>query len=279
MIPLRPRSRSAKALPAAAGGFFVIPGPSRKDSVMSLKGKVALVTGGARGIGRSIAERLASAGADLALFDVLPDLDAACADMASKLGVKVKGYKVNVTASAEVDAAVEAVVKDLGRVDVLVNNAGITRDNLLMRMKDEEWDAVLAVNLKGSFLCTRAVARPMLKQRSGRIVNIASVVGLMGNAGQGNYSASKAGLVGLTKSCAKEFAARGITVNAVAPGYIRTAMTDKLTQEQKDQMLKLVPLGRMGEAADVAAAVAFLASDDAGYVTGQVLTVDGGMVM
>lgn len=246
---------------------------------MSLKGKVALVTGGARGIGRSIAERLASAGADLALFDVLPDLDAACADMASKLGVKVKGYKVNVTASAEVDAAVEAVVKDLGRVDVLVNNAGITRDNLLMRMKDEEWDAVLAVNLKGSFLCTRAVARPMLKQRSGRIVNIASVVGLMGNAGQGNYSASKAGLVGLTKSCAKEFAARGITVNAVAPGYIRTAMTDKLTQEQKDQMLKLVPLGRMGEAADVAAAVAFLASDDAGYVTGQVLTVDGGMVM
>jgi len=246
---------------------------------MSLKGKVALVTGGARGIGRSIAERLASAGADLALFDVLPDLDAACAEMASKLGVKVKGYKVNVTASAEVDAAVEAVVKDLGRVDVLVNNAGITRDNLLMRMKDEEWDAVLAVNLKGSFLCTRAVARPMLKQRSGRIVNIASVVGLMGNAGQGNYSASKAGLVGLTKSCAKEFAARGITVNAVAPGYIRTAMTDKLTQEQKDQMLKLVPLGRMGEAADVAAAVAFLASDDAGYVTGQVLTVDGGMVM
>jgi len=135
------------------------------------------------------------------------------------------------------------------------------------------------VNLKGSFLCTRAVARPMLKQRSGRIVNIASVVGLMGNAGQGNYSASKAGLIGLTKSCAKEFAARGITVNAVAPGYIRTAMTDKLTQEQKDQMLKLVPLGRMGEAADVAAAVAFLASDDAGYVTGQVLTVDGGMVM
>jgi len=246
---------------------------------MSLKGRVALVTGGARGIGRSIAERLASAGADLALFDVLPDLDAVCAEMSSKLGVKVKGYKVNVTAAAEVDAAVDAVVKDLGRVDVLVNNAGITRDNLLMRMKDEEWDAVLAVNLKGSFLCTRAVARPMLKQRSGRIVNIASVVGLMGNAGQGNYSASKAGLIGLTKSCAKEFAARGITVNAVAPGYIRTAMTDKLTQDQKDQMLKLVPLGRMGEAADVAAAVAFLASDDAGYVTGQVLTVDGGMVM
>jgi 3-oxoacyl-[acyl-carrier protein] reductase len=246
---------------------------------VSLKGKVALVTGGARGIGRSIAERLASAGADLALFDVLPDLEAACAEMAGKLGVKVKGYKVNVTAAAEVDAAMDAVVKDLGRVDVLVNNAGITRDNLLMRMKDEEWDAVLAVNLKGAFLCTRAVARPMLKQRAGRIVNIASVVGLMGNAGQGNYSASKAGLIGLTKSCAKEFAARGITVNAVAPGYIHTAMTDKLTPEQKEQMLKLVPLGRMGEAADVAAAVAFLASDDAGYVTGQVLTVDGGMVM
>jgi 3-oxoacyl-[acyl-carrier protein] reductase len=244
-----------------------------------LKGKVALVTGGARGIGRAIAERLGAGGADLALFDVLPDLDAAVAELAAKLGVRVRGYQVNVTAAAEVDAAVEAVVKDFGRLDVLVNNAGITRDNLLMRMKDEEWDAVLAVNLKGPFLCTRAVARPMLKQRAGRIVNIASVVGLMGNAGQANYAASKAGVIGLTKSCAKEFAARGVTVNAVAPGYILTAMTEKLSPEQKEQMLKLVPLGRIGEAADVAAAAAFLASDEAGYVTGQVLTVDGGMVM
>jgi 3-oxoacyl-[acyl-carrier protein] reductase len=150
---------------------------------------------------------------------------------------------------------------------------------LLIRMKDEEWDAVLAVNLKGAFLVTRAAARPMLKQRSGRIVNIASVVGVMGNAGQANYSASKAGVIGLTKSCAKEFAARGITVNAIAPGYIRTAMTDKLTEEQRNKMLALVPLGRLGEVADIAAAAAFLASDDAGYVTGQVLTVDGGMVM
>jgi 3-oxoacyl-[acyl-carrier protein] reductase len=246
---------------------------------VSLKGKVALVTGGARGIGRAIAERLGSAGADLALFDVLPELEAAAAELAAKLGVKVRGYRVNVTVAAEVDAAVEAVLRDLGRLDVLVNNAGITRDNLLMRMKDEEWDAVLAVNLKGAFLCTRAVARPMLKQRSGRIVNIASVVGLMGNAGQANYAASKAGLIGLTKSSAKELASRGVTVNAVAPGYIRTAMTDQLSAEQKNKMLGLVPLGRMGEAADVAAAVAFLASDDAGYVTGQVLTVDGGMVM
>jgi len=247
--------------------------------MMPLKGKVALVTGGARGIGRAIAERLGAGGADLALFDVLPDLDAAVAELAAKLGVRVRGYQVNVTAAAEVDAAVEAVVKDFGRLDVLVNNAGITRDNLLMRMKDEEWDAVLAVNLKGPFLCTRAVARPMLKQRAGRIVNIASVVGLMGNAGQANYAASKAGVIGLTKSCAKEFAARGVTVNAVAPGYIRTAMTDKLSPEQKEQMLRLVPLGRIGEAADVAAAAVFLASDEAGYVTGQVLTVDGGMVM
>jgi len=246
---------------------------------VSLKGKVALVTGGARGIGRAIAERLGSAGADLALFDVLPELEAAAAELAAGLGVKVRGYRVNVTVAAEVDAAVEAVLRDLGRLDVLVNNAGITRDNLLMRMKDEEWDAVLAVNLKGAFLCTRAVARPMLKQRSGRIVNIASVVGLMGNAGQANYAASKAGLIGLTKSSAKELASRGVTVNAVAPGYIRTAMTDQLSAEQKNKMLGLVPLGRMGEAADVAAAVAFLASDDAGYVTGQVLTVDGGMVM
>jgi 3-oxoacyl-[acyl-carrier protein] reductase len=246
---------------------------------MSLKGKVALITGGARGIGRAIAERLGSAGADLALFDVLPDLEAAAAELAAKLGVRTKACKVNVTVAAEVDAAVEAVAKDFGRLDVLVNNAGITRDNLLMRMKDEEWDAVLAVNLKGAFLCTRAVSRTMLKQRSGRIINIASVVGLMGNAGQANYAASKAGLIGLTKSCAKELASRGVTVNAVAPGYIRTAMTERLTPEQKNKMLQLVPLGRMGEAADVAAAVAFLASDDAGYVTGQVLTVDGGMVM
>jgi len=170
-------------------------------------------------------------------------------------------------------------VKDLGRLDVLVNNAGITRDGLIVRMKDPDWDAVLAVNLKGAFLCTRAASRPMLKQRCGRIVNIASVVGLTGNAGQANYAASKAGLIGLTKTCAKEFGSRGVTVNAVAPGYIRTAMTEKLTGEQREKMLAMVPLGRLGEAADVAAAVAFLASDEAAYVTGQVLTVDGGMVM
>jgi 3-oxoacyl-[acyl-carrier protein] reductase len=246
---------------------------------MSLKGKVALVTGGARGIGREIAERLGGAGADLAIFDVLEDVAGAAGEMAKALGVKVVGYRVNVTDSAEVDAAVGSVVKDLGRLDVLVNNAGITRDGLIMRMKDEDWDAVLAVNLKGAFLCTRAASRPMLKQRSGRVVNIASVVGLMGNAGQANYAASKAGLIGLTKTCAKEFGSRGVTVNAVAPGYIRTAMTEELTEEQREKMLSLVPLGRLGEVADVAAAVAFLASDDAAYVTGQVLTVDGGMVM
>ncbi len=246
---------------------------------MSLKGKIALVTGGARGIGRAIAWRLGSAGADLAIFDVLDDVAGAAGELAGSLGVKACGYKVDVTDSAQVDEAVGQVVKDLGRLDVLVNNAGITRDGLIMRMKDPDWDAVLAVNLKGAFLCTRAASRPMLKQRSGRIVNIASVVGLMGNAGQANYAASKAGLIGLTKTCAKEFGSRGVTVNAVAPGYIRTAMTDELTEEQRDKMLQLVPLGRLGEVTDVAAAVAFLASEEAAYVTGQVLTVDGGMVM
>ena len=246
---------------------------------MSLKGKVALVTGGARGIGRAIAERLGGAGADLALFDVVDEAAVTAGELAGKLEVRARAYKVNVTDSAAVDEAVGKAVADLGRLDVLVNNAGVTRDGLIMRMKDEDWDLVLNINLKGAFLCTRAASRQMLKQRSGRIVNIASVVGLMGNAGQANYSSSKAGLIGLTKSCAKEFASRGVTVNAVAPGYIRTAMTDKLTEEQRGKMLQLVPLARLGEVADVAAAVAFLASDDAAYVTGQVLVVDGGMVM
>jgi 3-oxoacyl-[acyl-carrier protein] reductase len=246
---------------------------------MSLKGKVALVTGGARGIGRAIAERLGGLGADLALFDVLDDVSRTAEELAAALEVRARAYQVDVTSSTQVDAAVGEAVKDLGRLDILVNNAGVTRDGLVMRMKDEDWDLVLGINLKGPFLCTRSASRQMLKQRSGRIVNIASVVGLMGNAGQANYSASKAGLLGLTKACAKEFGSRGVTVNAVAPGYIRTAMTDKLTEEQRGKMLELVPLGRLGEAADVAAAVAFLASDEAAYVTGQVLTVDGGMVM
>jgi 3-oxoacyl-[acyl-carrier protein] reductase len=222
---------------------------------------------------------LGGEGADLALFDVLDDVAATAGELAGSLGVRARGYKVDVTKSAQVDEAIEKVVGDLGRLDVLVNNAGITRDGLIMRMKDEDWDLVLAINLKGAFLCTRAASRPMLKQRSGRIVNIASVVGLMGNPGQANYAASKAGLIGLTKTCAKEFGSRGVTVNAVAPGYIKTAMTDKLTEDQRTKMLQLVPLGRLGDVADIAAAVTFLASDLAGYITGQVLTVDGGMVM
>jgi 3-oxoacyl-[acyl-carrier protein] reductase len=246
---------------------------------MSLEGKVALVTGGSRGIGRCISEKLGSLGAELAIFDVLDEVGAVAEEIAAAAGTRAVGYRVDVTAADQVDRAVARVVEEFGRLDVLVNNAGITRDGLIMRMKDGDWDAVLAVNLKGPFLCTRAASRPMLKQRSGRIVNIASVVGLMGNAGQANYSASKAGLIGLTKTCAREFGSRGVTVNAVAPGYIRTAMTDKLGEEQRETMLRNVPLGRLGEVADVAAAVAFLASDEAGYVTGQVLTVDGGMVM
>jgi 3-oxoacyl-[acyl-carrier protein] reductase len=248
-------------------------------SSRQMQGKVALITGGARGIGRAIAEKLGGLGANLVIFDVLDDVSVAAEEMSSALGVKTLGLRVDVTDSEQVDAAVATVLKDMGGLDILVNNAGITRDGLIMRMKDQDWDLVLRINLKGSFLCTRAASRPMLKKRSGRIINIASVVGLMGNAGQANYSASKAGMIGLTKSAAKEFGARGLTVNAVAPGYIKTAMTDKLTDEQQSKMMDLVPLKRLGEVADIASAVAFLASDEAAYITGQVLTVDGGMVM
>ena len=243
-----------------------------------LENKIALVTGAARGIGQAIALQLASDGADLALCDVKVEWLEDTAAKVKALGRRVETYAMNVADGAAVGEAVAKVAADFGRIDVLVNNAGITRDTLLIRMSEEDWDAVLDINLKGAFLVTKAVVKFMMKQRSGAIVNIASVVGIMGNAGQANYTASKAGLIALTKTTAKELGSRNVRVNAVAPGFIRTAMTDKLPEAAKEAMLRMVPLGRPGEPEDVAKAVAFLASDNAAYVNGQTLAVCGGMV-
>jgi 3-oxoacyl-[acyl-carrier protein] reductase len=248
--------------------------------MMELQGKVALITGGAQGIGLAIARQLAAQGADLALADInLGKVEESAAALAQSSGRQVLALKMDVSAFPDAEDGVKKTVDKYGRLDILVNNAGITRDGLLMRMSDADWDLVLAINLKGTFNCTKAVTRILLKQRSGRIVNIASVVGLMGNAGQANYSASKAGVIGLTKTTARELASRGITVNAVAPGFIQTAMTDALTEEARASLQKQIPLGRLGQPEDVARAVAFLASDEAAYITGQVLAVDGGMTM
>lgn len=247
---------------------------------MRLKDQTALITGGAQGIGRAIAETFAKEGANLALCDVNEQVCQATADeLAKKFGVKTHAAKVNVTLFEECEKWVQAVMGVFGRVDILVNNAGITKDNLLMRMSDAEWDAVIAVNLKGPFNCTKAVVRPMFKAQRGRIINIASIVGLMGNAGQANYSSSKGGLVALTKTCAREFASRHVLVNAIAPGFIRTAMTDKLTDDQKKKLTDLIPLTRLGESQDVANAALFLASDESSYITGHVISVNGGMYM
>ncbi|MFH1278877.1 MAG: 3-oxoacyl-[acyl-carrier-protein] reductase [Candidatus Eisenbacteria bacterium] len=244
-----------------------------------LRGKVALVTGAAQGIGKSIALRLAGMGADLAVVDVNGEKAEETAGEIRALGVKASSLKVDVTDGAAVAEGVEKTVEKLGGVDILVNNAGITRDALFLRMKEEDWDAVIAVNLKGTFNFTKAVIRPMVKAKGGRIVNIASVIGVMGNAGQANYAASKAGIIGMTKSLAKEFASRGITVNAIAPGFIQTAMTDVLSEKARESLMELIPLKRLGTSRDVADVVAFLVSPAAGYMTGQVLHVDGGMVM
>jgi len=243
-----------------------------------LEGRVSIITGGARGIGKAIAMELADAGSDIVIFDVL-DEGVDTAREIEKKGRKAGFYKVDITDLDAVNSVVEKVLEEFGRIDILVNNAGITRDTLLMRMEESDFDLVIKVNLKGTFNCTKAVLRPMMKARWGRIINISSIIGLMGNAGQANYAASKAGIIGFTKSVAKELGKRNITVNAIAPGFIRTPMTDRLSDDVKEGYFKLIPLGRFGEPEDVAKVVRFLASDDAGYITGQVIQVDGGLLM
>jgi 3-oxoacyl-[acyl-carrier protein] reductase len=244
-----------------------------------LENQTAVVTGAGRGIGRAIALKLAAHGADIVAVDLKTEFVQETVAEVQKLGRKAWPVAANVAEAASVEAAVEEALKAANRVDILVNNAGITKDGLIMRMSDADWDAVLDINLKGTFMFTRAFSRVFLRQKAGRIVNIASVIGLIGNAGQCNYAASKAGVIGLTKSCAREFASRGITVNAVAPGFIQTAMTDKLSAEQKEAITKQIPLASLGQPEDVAEAVLFLVSPASRYVTGQVLAVDGGMVM
>ncbi|MDD5704432.1 MAG: 3-oxoacyl-[acyl-carrier-protein] reductase [Kiritimatiellae bacterium] len=244
-----------------------------------LDGKVAIVTGSGSGIGRAIAEELAREGCDVALCGRRIEPLRETATAVEALGRRALTLSVDVSQGAAVQAFVDEVVKTLGHVDIMVNNAGVTRDNLLVRMSESEWDEVLQTNLKGAFLFGKAVARPMMKQRSGSIVQITSIIGLIGNAGQCNYAASKAGLIALTKSMAKELASRSIRVNAVAPGFIVSKMTDALPQEVRDGMLGQIPAGRFGAPSDVAKAVVFLASEDASYVTGQVLSVNGGMTM
>ena len=244
-----------------------------------LANQVAVVTGAGRGIGQAIALKLAAAGADVACVDLKLEFCAETVQKVEGLGRKAWPFAANVSDAANVEAVAEQILTATGKVDILVNNAGITKDGLLMRMSEADWDAVLDINLKGTFLFTKAFSRSLLKQRSGRIVNIASVIGLIGNAGQCNYGASKAGVIGFTKSAAREVASRGITVNAIAPGFIETAMTAKISPEAREGLLKQIPLGNLGQPDDVANAVLFLASPAARYITGQVLSVDGGMAM
>ncbi|MEH7382489.1 3-oxoacyl-[acyl-carrier-protein] reductase [Bacillus sp. JJ1533] len=245
-----------------------------------LNGKVALVTGASRGIGRTIAIELAKAGAKVAVnYSGSEQKANEVVDEIKALGQEAFAIQANVSDADSVTNMVKEVISTFGSLDILVNNAGITRDNLLMRMKEEEWDDVININLKGVFLCTKAVTRQMMKQRSGKIINIASIVGVSGNPGQANYVAAKAGVIGLTKTTAKELASRNINVNAVAPGFITTEMTDQLPEDIKNDMLKLIPLSRFGETTDISGVVLFLASDQSNYMTGQTLHIDGGMVM
>ncbi len=247
---------------------------------MRLKDKVAVITGGAQGIGRSIAESFASEGAHCVISDINGVLaEKTAREIAAKYGVQTLAVGGNVASLNDCETLVQGTLDKFSKMDILINNAGITKDNLVMRMSEQEWDAVISVNLKGVFNCIKASSRAMLKQRSGCVINIASVVGLMGNAGQANYSASKGGVIALTKTCAREFASRSVRVNAIAPGFIRTAMTDVLSDDVKKKLAEQIPLGRLGEAEDIAKAAVFLASDDAAYITGHVLSVNGGMYM
>jgi 3-oxoacyl-[acyl-carrier protein] reductase len=247
---------------------------------MRLKDQVAVITGGAQGIGQAVAEAFAAEGATIVVSDINAELAQKTADeIAAKHGVATLACAGDVSAMADCDRLMQAALDKFSRIDILVNNAGITRDNLILRMTEKEWDSVINVNLKGVFNCTKAASRSMLRQRSGRIVNIASVVGQMGNAGQANYSASKGGVIALTKTCAREFASRNIQVNAIAPGFIRTAMTEKLNEEARKKLAEMIPLTRLGEAEDIAKAALFLCSEDSSYITGQVLAVNGGMYM
>jgi len=246
---------------------------------MRLKDKVAFITGGARGIGRAIALTFAREGADIAIGDVNAEQAQATCSEIEALGRKTLALAIDVTDFARVEEAVNKILDKFTKVDILVNNAGITKDNLMLRMSQQEWDTVLNVNLKGAFNCIKAVSKPMIKARSGKIINIASIIGLIGNAGQANYSASKAGLIALTKTVAKELASRNINANAVAPGFIQTDMTAKLSEEVRQKLQEAIPLCKLGSPEDVAKACLFLASSDADYITGQTIVVDGGMVM
>ena len=249
---------------------------------MKLEGKVAIVTGAGRegkGIGRYVALALASEGADIVIADYVPEAAEAVAEEVRKAGRKAAAVQANVAIPADTESIAQRALEEFGSIDILVNNAGITRDALIPRMSEEDWDAVLDTNLKGTFNCTKAVTRAMLKQRSGKIVNVASVMGLIGNPGQANYSASKGGIIALTKTTAKELGSRGINVNAVAPGFIQTAMTDELSESVRESIAKQIPLNRLGTPEDVARLILFLCTEDSSYITGQVITVDGGMVM
>jgi len=246
---------------------------------LALEGKAALITGGARGIGREIAMLFANKGANIAICDVNLEEAQKTAKEIEDLGRQGIAFKADVTSSSQVQDMADKILDKFNKIDILINNAGITKDNLLLRMSEEDWDKVIAVNLKGTFICTKIVSRIMLKQRSGKIVNLASIIGIMGNAGQANYAASKAGIIGLTKSAAKELASRNICVNAIAPGFIMTDMTAKLPEEVQKKMLSMIPLARFGEAKDVADLALFLSSESSSYITGQVIQVDGGMLM
>ncbi|OEG70712.1 beta-ketoacyl-ACP reductase [Candidatus Endomicrobiellum trichonymphae] len=247
---------------------------------MKLQGKTTVITGSAQGIGRAIAEVFASEGSRLVISDINIELAQKTADeIKTKYGFDTMAVAGNVSKLEDCETLVKTSTDKFSKIDILINNAGITKDNLVLRMSETEWDSVIAVNLKGVFNCIKAVSKTMLKQRQGRIINISSVVGQMGNAGQINYSASKGGVIAITKTCAREFASKNILVNAIAPGFIRTAMTDKLTEGQRQMLVSIIPLARFGEASDVAKAALFLASDDSSYITGHVLSVNGGMYM